>query len=209
VTETDDWDGDHRVYRLSDEMVRELESRMSSFVSEARKPPLARKMSHPRLTYLLQTLKRAMPGILKKADTIFRLRIAFGLLSRLYLETRGYVDYHTKHQPLHRSGAKQDIKHGLVGVLTEEKKVCKKFLEMGIPVWYVRRRSQVSWDMRTFVERTNPRIYQSRPFWPLDCFRDDGVLREESVVHEGRMDMAEFVGVVNDWMKEKLERLFE
>lgn len=40
VTMTDDWDGNHRLYRLSDDVAHELESRMDSFASFTSYGPL-------------------------------------------------------------------------------------------------------------------------------------------------------------------------
>ena len=208
VIQTDDWEGNHRVCRLSEETVRELESRMGSFIREVQ-DFLQTRRSHLRLLYLKSSLENFLPNLLKKTDTLFRLRIAFGLVSRLYFEARGYIDYHAKHKPLLDSGEKQAVNPNLVGVLTDEKHVRDKYKQMGIPVWYVRARDRVSEDTQTSVEHVLPRIYQSRPMWPSDCFRDDGISREELAVHKGQTDMSKFLKVVDEWLKPKLVDLLE
>ena len=209
VTVTDDWDGNHRVYRLSDDLAHELESRVDSFIKEARGSLSISKRWHLRLRYLLKSLSTALPGISRKKDTLFRLRITFGLVSRLYFEARGYVDYLIKYRPLFKSKCKKDVNPNLVGVLTDDSSTCKKYYRMGIPVWRIRTRAQAFSGTQKFIKRTEPRLYQLRPLWPLDCFRDDGISREELAVHKGQTDMSNLLKVVDEWLKLKFVDLLE
>ena len=80
---------------------------------------------------------------------------------------------------------------------------------MRIPVWYVWAQDQVSEDTQASVEHVLPWIYQLRPMWPSDCFRDDGISREELAVHKGQMDMLKFLKVVDEWLKLKLVHLLK
>ena len=45
--------------------------------------------------------------------------------------------------------------------------------------------------------------------WPSDCFRDDGISREELAVHKGQRDMLKFLKVVDEWLKLKLVHLLK
>ena len=209
VTLTDDWEENHRVCRLSDDLVHKLNSCINPFLKEAQNFLSITRNNHPRLHGLLQSLKSVLPKISEKKDPLFRLRIVFGLVSRLYLEARGYIDYHTKYRPLLKSGGKPVVNHDLIGVWTEDKDVCRDYWQMGIPVWYIRTRAQVSSATQKFVKHTKPRLYQSRPLWPFDSFRDGGISRKEPAVHKGQTDMGNFLKVVDAWLKPKLQDLFK
>jgi len=83
-----------------------------------------------------------------------------------------------------------------------------KYQQMGVPVWWIRKLVDVSVARDKFVKLSEPRIYQSRPLWPLDCFRDDGIVRGEAVVFWEQADMRKFVKDVDLWVKSKLENSF-
>ena len=186
----------HRVCGLSDSMTRGLESRVGSFINAAQ-VSIEPKPYNSRFFYLLRTLEKAVFGILKMKDTLFRLRIVFGLVSRLYFEARGCVDYHTIYRPLLDSDYEQDVNPNLVGVLTDGSYVCEKYQHMEIPVWHARTRAQAS--SARLVERTKPRLYQSRPLCqPQDCFRDDGISREETGVSVQVSDLTLWCDTLSD-----------
>ena len=76
---------------------------------------------------------------------------------------------------------------------------------MGIPVWFLRKLTQVSMTTNKFLKSSEPRIYQSRPLWPPGCFRDDGSVREEAVVLEEQTDTGNLLKVIDSWVKLRLE----
>jgi hypothetical protein len=112
-------------------------------------------------------------------DTPPQLRLAFGLASRFYFEGIGYIRYHQEHRPTLKLQAKKVVNPSLVGVWVRDEQACEEYHRMGIPVWYLREVAQAAESKDRFIKSTEPRLYQSHPLWPLDCFRDDGIVRSE------------------------------
>ena len=76
---------------------------------------------------------------------------------------------------------------------------------MGVPVWFLRKPTQVSTTANKFLKSSEPCIYQSRPLWPPGCFRDDGSVREESAILQEQTDTGNLLKVIDSWVKLKLE----
>lgn len=205
VTFTDEWEDSHRVGALSDDMAHELELRVKRFLEETRDFFSSTRKPHFRLRYLLKRFETAITEITKVRDTLPRLRIAFGLPSRYYLEAQGYINYHQEHL---ESRTKPNVNCNLVGVLAEDERVCGMYHQMGVPVWYVRDCTNVSVVRDKFVKATEPRIYQSRPLWPPDGFRDDGIVRGEPALFQEQTTTGNLSKVVDSWAKLKLEEGF-
>lgn len=206
VTFTDGWDGNLRVAVLSKGFIRTLESSLDLFHEEAQRFLAAVEESHPRLTHLVDSLKAATAIISTLQDTLPRLRLAFGLTSRFYLEARGYIDYHLKYRPALDSREPLKVDTNLVGVLVTDDSACADHHRMGIPVWSLQGYTQAKEGGGRFVEMAEPRTYQSRPLWPPGCFRDDGCVRgEEPLFGEQQADTWNFMKAVDAWAKSKLE----
>lgn len=205
MTFTDEQDDGHRVGMLSEGLVRELNLHIERFVEDVQAFPSGVAEAHPRLEYLVQSLKAAGAHISKLQDTLPHLRIAFGLTSRLYLEACGYIYYHLIGPPTANPQGNPAVNSHLVGVLVEDQRICEEYRHMGIPVWCIRKRTDVSVDKDRFVKSTEPRIYQSRPMWPSNCFRDDGIVRGEPVLLREQTDTGNFLKIVDSWVKQKLE----
>jgi len=199
VTFTDEWDDNHRVGALSDDTSHELELRVKRFVEDTRDFFSSTKKAHLRLRYLIACLESTVTQILKLKDTLPRLRIMFGLVSRYYLEARGYIYYHQK-PPLSPT-----VNHNLIGALVEDEAVCTVYHQMGVPVWYIRRQADISVVSDKFVRYTEPRIYQARPPWLLECFRDDGIVRGEAAILLEQTTTGNLLKVIDSWVKLKLE----
>ena len=208
VAFTDEWDDNHRVGTVSEDLMRKLDSHIEHFLKDTQNFFSATKKPHFRLKYLTRSLETAIDRISKLKDTLPQLRIMFGLVSRFYLEAQGYIYYHQKYRPMLESQTEPTINPNLVGVLVEDERVCGEYHRMGIPVWYIRKREDISVVKDKFVKYSEPRIYQSRPLWPLDCFRDDGVVRGEPVILQEQTETSNFLKVVDSWVKPRLEAGF-
>lgn len=180
------------------------ESSVSLKISKRFSPP--RRSPHPRLNYLATSLDAAIAKVRGFQGTLPQLRLTFGLACRLYLEAFGYIRYHTKYWPILESPGKPTAADPtLVGVWVQDVRVCTEYFQMGVPVWLVRKPSQVLAQDDKFVKFCQPRPYRLRPLWPPDSFKDDGYVKEEFMLLDRRTDTRDLMKVVNSWLAAKLE----
>lgn len=202
VSLTDEWEDNLRVAVISRELVLKLDSGLDLLLKDVERFPPG---SHPRLEYLIEQLRIAVSSLSTLKQTLLQLRLMFGIASRLYLEARGYVDYHLKYRPLLESDGEPTVNDHLVGVWVSDEATCKKYHRMGVPVWSLR---SCLVGTEKFVKYCEPRIYRSRPMWPQDRFRDDGIVREEVAIVNEQTDTRSLLRAVDSWARSKLESDF-
>jgi len=205
VTFTDIWDDGFRVATLSEDFVRSLRFEVDRFVKDAQGFLSAQQEAHPRLEYLLRSLGTATAKISTLQETLPRLRLTFGLTSRLYLEAFGYTYYHTKHQQALRFAGKPTVNPHLVGVLVHDVGACAKYHRLGIPVWLLRELCDIWETKHKFVKATDPISYASRSLWPPDRFRDDGDVMEEPALLQGGSDIEKLLNAIDSWVASRLK----
>jgi hypothetical protein len=204
VTLTDDWIENLRVGKLSEGLVQELRQVVERFLEDVRGFLSSTDGPHPRLEYLAKRLEIAAENVAALQDTPPQLRLAFGLASRFYFEGIGYIRYHQEHRPTLKLQAKKVVNPSLVGVWVGDEQACEEYHRMGIPVWYLREVAQAAESKDRFIKSTEPRLYQSRPLWPSDCFRDDGIVRSEPEILKEQTDTSNFLKAVDSWVESKL-----
>ena len=204
VTFTDDWIEKLRVGKLSEDLVQELRLVVERFLEDVRGLLSSTGGPHPRLAYLANCLETAAENVVTLQDTLPELRLAFGLASRFYFEGIGYIRYHQEHRPTLKLQGKKAVNLNLVGVWVRDERVCEEYHRMGIPVWYLREHARAAESRDRFIKSTEPRLYQSRPLWPSDCFRDDGIVRSEPEIVKEQTDTGNFLTAVDSWVESKL-----
>ena len=208
VTFTDDFEDRLRVGTLSEDFAHKLKVYVDSFLKDVQEFFSTVDDPHPRLKHLVQRLKTVVAKVLELRATLPQLRLMFGLASRFYLEAHGYTHYYVKYRPMLDSQVKPTVNSNLVGVWSKDERTCMEYHRMGVPVWFLRKPTQVSTTADKFLKSSEPRIYQSRPLWPPGCFRDDGSVREESAILQEQTDTGNLLKVIDSWVKLKLENDF-
>lgn len=162
VNFTDFWLDGLRVATPSDNLTRDLKSaishmdkRAASFLSTTDEP-------HPRLKSLIHSLKVSGNKLMGSEAPLRELRIIFGLTSRFYLESQGYIDYHIKYLPRLTSTGHPTVDTGVIGVWTMDEATATRYLKMGIPVWLLRYSSLVPHSPDHIGRHVNPKTYSER-----------------------------------------------
>ena len=93
----------------------------------------------------------SVPGAVTQAPYI-----AFGLLSRFYLEAYGYIQYHTHYLPRVASATCPTVDLNTIGMWVNEEANCEHYLQMGIPVWLLRQGFAASHPSNWFIECVEP-----------------------------------------------------
>ena len=205
----DDFEDRLRVGTLSEDFTCKLKVYIDRFLKDVQEFFSTVDEPHPRLKHLVQCLKTVIAKVLELRATLPQLRLMFGLASRFYLEAHGYTHYYVRYRPMLDSQVKPAVNSNLVGVWSKDECICMEYHRMGIPVWFLRKLTQVSTTTNKFLKSSEPRIYQSHPLWPPGCFRDDGSVREEAVVLEEQTDTGNLLKVIDSWVKLKLEDGFQ
>ena len=157
VTFTDSWNDRDWIGRVSERLAQGLKVRANHFLKDVQALTSSTDEAHTRLNFLTKSLETSIAQISQLQDTLHRLRIPFGLISRYCLEARGYIEYHVKYPPTIRPQGKRTVNSNLVGVWTESKGVCAEYFHIGIPMWYLHKYTQASVTEDKFIKRSNTR----------------------------------------------------
>ena len=204
VTFTDGLEDGLRVGTLSEDFTRDLKQQVNDFLKDVREFSSAHEKSHPRIDELSRSLRIAITKISTLEDTLPRLRLMLGLASRFYFEAQGYLAYHAALKTAGEATTNPD----LIGVWVEDVHICAEYRRMGVPVWFLRKHSQISATVDKFLKFSEPRSYGLRPLWPPDCFRDDGYVRDHPALLEGQTDTGTLIKTIDSWARSKLEAGF-
>jgi hypothetical protein len=203
---TDQWEDGLRFAKLSSDVSQDLGLAVSEMTSRAKKFISGSEEHHPRLEMLVESLTSAAKKTSNSQEPLPDLRILFGITARFYLEAHGYLSYHVEYIPRLLKRTRPAVDTNVIGVWATHEEVCADYHQMGIPVWWLRHATEVSYESNRFVKYTKARIYQHRPRCPEDGFRDDGIAKEDVVLfQQGFIDTSVLIKEINSWARKQTE----